>query len=123
VILESGVPPLTLHAAASPAICSGTNVKAGLRMLGHASAAMTLDVYADLFDDYLDAVATRLDEDLAHECGQKWPNADFGPRKSASIFGHDQEKHRRDVERRARDSNPRDRFPGLVVFKTTAIGR
>jgi hypothetical protein len=30
-------------------------------MLGHASAAMTLDVYADLFDDDLDAVATALD--------------------------------------------------------------
>lgn len=27
------------------------------RMLGHASAAMTLDVYADLFDGDLDAVA------------------------------------------------------------------
>ena len=26
-------------------------------MLGHASAAMTLDVYADLFDSDLDAVA------------------------------------------------------------------
>jgi hypothetical protein len=30
-------------------------------MLGHASAAITLDVYADLFDDDLDAVATALD--------------------------------------------------------------
>ena len=30
-------------------------------MLGHASAAMTLDRYADLFDDDLDAVADRLD--------------------------------------------------------------
>jgi integrase len=29
-------------------------------MLGHASAAMTLDVYADLFDDDLDAVATAM---------------------------------------------------------------
>lgn len=29
-------------------------------MLGHASAAMTLDTYADLFDDDLDAVADRL---------------------------------------------------------------
>ena len=28
-------------------------------MLGHASAAMTLDVYADLFDDDLDAVRWR----------------------------------------------------------------
>ena len=31
-------------------------------MLGHASAAMTLDTYADLFDDDLDAVSDRLDE-------------------------------------------------------------
>ncbi len=30
-------------------------------MLGHASAAMTLDRYADLFDDDLDDVADRLD--------------------------------------------------------------
>ena len=30
-------------------------------MLGHASAAMTLDVYAGLFNDDLDAVADRLD--------------------------------------------------------------
>ncbi len=29
-------------------------------MLGHASAAMTLDTYADLFDDDLDNVATAL---------------------------------------------------------------
>jgi integrase len=37
------------------------NVKAVQRMLGHASAAMTLARYADLFDDDLDAVADRLD--------------------------------------------------------------
>ncbi|MGH3524035.1 MAG: site-specific integrase, partial [Mycobacterium sp.] len=36
------------------------NVKAIERMLGHAKASMTLDVYADLFDDDLDAVAARL---------------------------------------------------------------
>ena len=29
-------------------------------MLGHAKASMTLDVYADLFDDDLDVVADRL---------------------------------------------------------------
>jgi integrase len=40
---------------------AGTNVKAVQKMLGHASAAMTLDVYSDLFDDDLDAVATALD--------------------------------------------------------------
>jgi integrase len=37
------------------------NVKAVQRMLGHAKASMTLDVYADLFEDDLDAVADRLD--------------------------------------------------------------
>lgn len=50
------------HTAASLAISAGANVKAVQRMLGHASAAMTLDTYADLFDDDLDAVATALDE-------------------------------------------------------------
>jgi len=30
-------------------------------MLGHASAAMTLDVYSGLFDDDLDGVANSLD--------------------------------------------------------------
>lgn len=49
------------HTAASLAVSAGANVKAVQRMLGHASAAMTLDVYADLFDDDLDAVATALD--------------------------------------------------------------
>lgn len=34
-------------------------------MLGHASASMTLDVYAGLFGDDLDAVAHRLDEAVA----------------------------------------------------------
>lgn len=50
------------HTAASLAVSSGANVKAVQRMLGHASAAMTLDVYADLFDDDLEAVATALDK-------------------------------------------------------------
>jgi integrase len=49
------------HTAASLAISSGANVKAVQRMLGHAKASMTLDVYADLFDDDLDVVADRLD--------------------------------------------------------------
>ena len=41
---------------------AGANIKAVQRMLGHASASMTLDVYAGLFDDDLDTVAKRLDE-------------------------------------------------------------
>ncbi|WP_261799200.1 site-specific integrase [Microbacterium wangchenii] len=48
------------HTAASLAISAGANVKAVQRMLGHASAAMTLDTYADLFDDDLDYVAQAL---------------------------------------------------------------
>jgi integrase len=49
------------HTAASLAIASGANVKAVQRMLGHVSAAMTLDIYAGLFPDDLDAVADALD--------------------------------------------------------------
>lgn len=45
------------HTAASLAISAGANPKVVQRMLGHASAAMTLDVYADLFESDLDAVA------------------------------------------------------------------
>ncbi len=50
------------HTAASIAVSSGANVKALQRMLGHKSAAMTLDVYADLFDEDLLGVSTRVDE-------------------------------------------------------------
>jgi integrase len=61
------------HTAASLAVQAGANVKAVQRMLGHASAAMTLDVYADLFDDDLDRVAARLDEGLARSnVAQLW---------------------------------------------------
>jgi integrase len=59
---EPGLAPHELrHTAASLAISAGANVKAVQRMLGHASAAMTLDRYADLFDDDLDAASDRLD--------------------------------------------------------------
>ncbi|MFN2518340.1 MAG: site-specific integrase, partial [Jatrophihabitantaceae bacterium] len=59
---EPGLTPHELrHTAASLAVSAGANVKAVQVMLGHASAAMTLDTYADLFDDDLDAVADRLD--------------------------------------------------------------
>lgn len=62
---EIGLPTLTphdlRHSAASLAISAGANVKAVQRMLGHASAAMTLDTYSGLFPDDLDLVATKLD--------------------------------------------------------------
>jgi site-specific recombinase XerC len=49
------------HTAASLAVASGATVKSVQRMLGHASAAITLDVYAGLFDDDLSDLAARMD--------------------------------------------------------------
>lgn len=61
------------HTAASFAVSAGANVKAVQRMLAHSSAAMTLDVYAELFDDDLNAVADRLDEAVsAQVVGKTW---------------------------------------------------
>ena len=58
----SGLTPHGLrHIAASLAVAAGANIKAVQQMLGHASAAMTLDVYAGLFADDLDGVADQLD--------------------------------------------------------------
>lgn len=48
------------HTCASLAVSAGVNVLALQRMLGHKSAKITLDTYADLFDDDLDAVAVSL---------------------------------------------------------------
>ncbi|WP_419219116.1 tyrosine-type recombinase/integrase [Gordonia sp. CPCC 205333] len=49
------------HTAAALAISAGVSVLGVQKMLGHAKASMTLDVYADLFDDDLDAVAVSTD--------------------------------------------------------------
>lgn len=71
--------PHDRHTAASLAISSGANVKAVQKMLGHASAAMTLDTYADLFDDDLDAVANRLQESARQaSVGKTWAEAITG---------------------------------------------
>jgi integrase len=57
----AGITPHDLrHTAASLAVSAGANVKAVQRMLGHQSAAMTLDVYSGLFDADLDGVAERM---------------------------------------------------------------
>lgn len=63
------------HTAASLAVSAGAHVKAVQRMLGHASAAMTLDVYADLFDDDLNSVATALGEQASDAVAKMWPDA------------------------------------------------
>ena len=60
--LDGLTPHELRHTAASLAVSSGANVKAVQRMLGHVSAAMTLDVYSSLFDGDLDGLANRLDE-------------------------------------------------------------
>lgn len=71
----AGLERMTLHdlrhTAASLAVSSGANVKVVQKMLGHASAAMTLDVYADLFDNDLEAVADALDEAHSRSFGVK----------------------------------------------------
>jgi integrase len=72
--VRAGLPRLTphdlRHSAASLAVSAGANVKAVQRMLGHASAAETLDTYADLFDDDLEAVSAALDDAVAAaNCG------------------------------------------------------
>ncbi len=60
---EAGLTPHELrHTAASIAVSAGANVLAVSRMLGHAKPSITLDVYSDLFDSDLDAVASRIDE-------------------------------------------------------------
>jgi integrase len=74
------------HTAASLAVSAGANVKAVQRMLGHASAAMTLDTYADLFDDDLDAVSDALDAVAAKsDPGKVWEAAQK-PRRQPPNF-------------------------------------
>ena len=46
-------------------ISSGASIKAVQRQLGHASAAMTLDLYGHLYDDDLEALADALDKRFA----------------------------------------------------------
>lgn len=63
------------HTAASIAVHAGANIKALQRMLGHKSAAMTLDVYADLFDSDLDDVARTIDAAVqvaSQDVGKTW---------------------------------------------------
>ncbi|WP_231442075.1 tyrosine-type recombinase/integrase [Brevibacterium zhoupengii] len=50
------------HSAASFAVSAGASVKVVQNMLGHSSAAMTLDVYSDLFETDVDDVAQRIND-------------------------------------------------------------
>lgn len=69
-VVEPITPHSLRHSCASLAVSAGVNVLALQRMLGHTSAAMTLDTYSDLFDDDLDAVATALHARYSPKCAQ-----------------------------------------------------
>nr|WP_179458158.1 site-specific integrase [Leifsonia soli] len=70
--LDHLTPHSLRHTAASLAVSAGANVKVLQRMLGHKSAAMTLDTYADLFEDDLDNVAERLNERATAEVDARY---------------------------------------------------
>lgn len=63
--IKAGLPGLVphdlRHTAASLMIASGASVKDVQAVLGHASAKITLDLYAGLFDERLDDVSARMD--------------------------------------------------------------
>ena len=65
-VTAAGIAPLRLHdlrhTCASLAIAAGADVKVLQRMLGHASAALTLDRYGHLMPGQAQSVADRLDE-------------------------------------------------------------
>lgn len=77
-LVESGTLPAKLsphglrHVAAGLMISSGANVKVVQRQLGHKDAAMTLNTYADLFDDDLDQVGARLGEVISGVVELSW---------------------------------------------------
>jgi hypothetical protein len=55
-------------------VSAGVNVLALQRMLGHKSAKVTLDTYADLFDADLDAVGITLDTSYSlGSVAKMWP--------------------------------------------------
>jgi integrase len=67
--------------AAWPSAIATTPADALQRMLGHTSAKVTLDTYADLFDDDLDAVAVTLDSRYSRGSVDKmWPMGTSGTR-------------------------------------------
>jgi integrase len=60
IVPEGLVPHGLRHTTAALAISAGANVKVVQRLLGHATAAMTLDRYGHLLNDDLTGVADAL---------------------------------------------------------------
>jgi integrase len=78
-VKTAGVPTMTPHGLwqvyAGLAVQSGASVKTLQSVVGHASAAMTLDRYAGLFAADVDAVADRLDQAATESVGVLWVKA------------------------------------------------
>ncbi len=55
------------HTCAPLSVSAGVNVLVLQRMLGHKSAKMTLETYADLFDDDLDTAASAVHARYSHQ--------------------------------------------------------
>jgi integrase len=91
-VLAAGVAPLRLrdlrHTCASLAIAAGADVKVLQRMLGHASAALTLDRYGHLLPGQAESVADRLD--LMARQATPIPDARVMPIEAAAGFSRDQ---------------------------------
>ena len=99
------------HTCASLAISAGVNVLALQRMLGHKSAKVTLDTYADLFDDDLDAVAVTLHAKYSPEIAANQRPLTPGSKRRIAA---DMRFGRFQLWRWRRDLNPR-RAPGQGV--------
>ena len=63
------------HVAAGLMISAGANVKVVQRQLGHSSAAMTLDIYAELFDEDLEAVGSAVEGKISNAVELSWKGA------------------------------------------------
>lgn len=85
--LEGLVPHELRHTAASLAISAGARVKVIQQMLGHGSAALTLDRYGHLFGDDLDDVGERLGEARNRDAADKLRTA--GRSEVVSITGRE----------------------------------
>jgi integrase len=61
------------HTAASLLIREGASIKAVQKQMGHATAAITLDVYGHLFPDELPELAERLERLHERAAAERWP--------------------------------------------------
>lgn len=79
-VADPEFPKVTPHnlrdTAASLSVSAGANVKSIQRMLGHARASMTLDTYAELFEEDLDSVSIALNNIAGPSIvGKMWATA------------------------------------------------